>query len=109
MLVGRYFGEADGVRAEAAGAAALVQFDEGVPDMREIKRQRRCLSLFLPLLAADGRDMVAQRAAPGPGYPLRALEMIPPVGDYFFEDASVKFARLAMNASTWSRMTGKSR
>jgi hypothetical protein len=44
--------------------------------------------------------MVTKGAAAPSGDLLSALELPAPVGDYFFEDASVKFARLEMKAST---------
>lgn len=44
--------------------------------------------------------MIPKGAAARPGDLLCALELMPPVSDYFFEDASVKFERLEMKAST---------
>ena len=77
-----------------------MEFDEAVPDMGEIERQLRRLRGLLPLLLANGRDVIPQSAAARARDLLRVLELEPPVSDYFFEDASVKFARLAMKAST---------
>ena len=84
-----------------------MQFYEGVPQVFEIRRQRRSLAVPLAPLLANGGDVVAQRATTRTGNRLRVLEVKSPVGGYGFEDAGIKFTRLAMKASTWSRMTGK--
>jgi hypothetical protein len=77
-----------------------MQLDEAVPEVDEIRRQRWGIEHLLSPLLADRGDVIPQRAAARPGYLLRVLEVEAPVGDYFFEDARVKFARLAMKAST---------
>lgn len=107
MAVGGDLGVGERVRADLAPASGLVQLDKGVPHVEEVTRQLGSRAILPPHLAAHRGKVVAYRAAAS--HRLGVLEVIAPVGGYSFEDASVKFALLAMKVSTWSRITGKSR